>query len=342
MSEPTNRPSDLAPAATARPDLGAPANERLQIVYIASHGRSGSTLVGSIVGLLRGSCFVGEVRTAWEDGIRHNRACGCGRPFRECPFWTAVFIDAYGGFDTEKSRAAERTILGLGAPREAVRLWGAILARRPLDDDAAAYRRALLPLYRAIHRACGGKVIVDSSKLVRYGLVLASLPDIDIRFINLVRDVRSVVQSRARPALMRDGTTRHVGDSEAPQYRIAKVVSRWVARNELGMRLVDRFGGLRVLYEEFARDPRPTLAAFAGEAEAAAVMDRLRSQAADSGTVQHQLGGNWVRGLKLELRETWRQELPARVRLATTALAWPFLRRYRFENRRAGGLMPPH
>jgi len=309
----------------------------MRIVYIACHGRSGSTLVGSVMGLLDDFCFVGEVRTAWTDGIRDNRACGCGKPFRECDFWSDVFDRAYGGFDSDAARAACDLFIEYHRPFGSTDLWGSVLWRRLNRKRGARYLAAIAPLYRAIHVASGGKVIIDTSKHLRYGMLLTGLPDTEVRFVNLVRDVRGVVLSRARPALMRDGSARHADRSTHPHYRILKVVTRWAARNELSMRLIQKFGGLRVLYEAFARDPRPALEALAGAERATTAMARLEG---DSGHVQHQLAGNWVRGLKLEVRESWPTELPAWVRIVTTVLAWPFLRRYRFEAYRAGGLVP--
>ncbi len=316
----------------------SPPGDRLRVIYIASHSRSGSTLVGSLIGTLTDCCYVGEVWAAWTDGVHANRNCGCGKRFRDCPFWTAVFDRAFGGFDTPASRHAERAIAHLQSPREALRLWLSIRRSGRIATETDAYHRVLRPLYRAICDVCGGRVIVDSSKLLRYGALIASMPDVDIRFVNVVRDVRGVVLSRARPALMRDGDLRHATYGN-PRYRIVRVVFRWVARNELSTGLLEVFGGLRILYEEFVRDPRPALVALAGADPATHAMRQLEV-GGDSAVLQHQLGGNWVRGLKLEPRQAWREELPTVVRLATTALAWPFLRRYRFENRRAGGLLP--
>jgi hypothetical protein len=337
MTEVPPSSTDASRPAPGGRDLVSPQADRLRIIYIAAHGRSGTTLVGSLIGMLDDCCFVGEVWAAWTDGVRANRLCGCGEAFRNCPFWTSVFDRAFGGFDTPASRDAERAIARLQAPGEALKFWRAILQHGAIATDTTAYQNALLPLYQAIRDVSGGKLIVDSSKLLRYGALIASLPNVDIRFVNVVRDVRGVMLSRARPALMRDGDARYTEESVTPRYRIMRVVWRWVVRNELSMRLIDRFGGLRVLYEEFVRDPRPTLTALASAESATRATQRI-----EDGTVpaQHQLGGNWVRGLKLEPRETWREELPRRVRVATTALAWPFLRRYRFEIRGAGGLLP--
>lgn len=328
-----------APVATGRLIPGAARADSVRVIYIAGHSRSGSTLVGSLIGMLDDCCYVGEVVAAWTDGVHGNRNCGCGKPFRDCPFWSVVFDRAYGGFDTPGSSAAEQAIAQLRSPGEALRLWWSIWRHRRISTDTAIYQVALAPLYRAIRDVCGGKVIVDSSKLLRFGALIASMPDVEIRFVNVVRDVRGVVQSRARPALMRDGDVRHADASGEPRYRIVRVVSRWIGRNEFSMRLIDAFGGLRVPYEEFARDPIPILAELADAESAARAMRGLEGRT-ESRPAQHQLGGNWVRDLRLEPRQTWQQELPRSVRVATTALAWPFLRRYRFESRHPGGLLP--
>ena len=325
-----------SPSSLAGRDHVSPAADRLRVIYIAAHSRSGTTLVGSLIGMLDDCCFVGEVWAAWTDGVDANRMCGCGRAFRDCPFWTDVFQRAFGGFGTSASRDAQRAIARLQSTGDALSFWTSMWLRGSIAGDTTAYRNALRPLYAAIQEVSGGKVIVDSSKLLRYGALIASMPNVDIRFVNVVRDVRGVMQSRARPALMRDGDVRHADGSDAPRYRITRVVSRWVGRNELSMRLIDRFGGMRVSYEDFVRDPRPTLTALSNADDAEHAMKQLEQGAVPE---QHQLGGNWVRGLKLEPRETWRDELPRRVKVVTTALAWPFLRRYRFENRGAGGLL---
>src|SRR5262249_58384738 len=66
----------------------------LQVVYITGSGRSGTTLLGHILGQLEGFCFVGEAMYAWR--ALGQRLCGCGVPLESCEFWSAVRREAGG------------------------------------------------------------------------------------------------------------------------------------------------------------------------------------------------------------------------------------------------------
>ena len=58
------------------------------VLYIAGTGRSGSTLLASILGEVEGVFAAGEVRYLWQRGLAERRLCGCGVPVRDCPVWT--------------------------------------------------------------------------------------------------------------------------------------------------------------------------------------------------------------------------------------------------------------
>ena len=77
------------------------------MLYLGGLGRSGSTLIERLIGQLPGVCPVGELVHLWERGITEGERCGCGEPFRECPFWQQVGKAAFGGWDeVEVSRVA--------------------------------------------------------------------------------------------------------------------------------------------------------------------------------------------------------------------------------------------
>jgi hypothetical protein len=178
----------------------------IPVLYIVSHPRSGSTLVGSVLGLANGHVYVGEVRDVWRDGLQQNERCGCGQPFRDCPFWTEVFARAFGGFDTMEAKSAAAAFDRMATWAEALRLLP-LAWRFPLNNDSEQdYSVPLAKLYAAIRDVSGAAVIVDSSKTMRYAALLAATPGIAITLTNLVRDPRGIVHSRMQRARYRDGT----------------------------------------------------------------------------------------------------------------------------------------
>ncbi|MBL8906614.1 MAG: hypothetical protein JNM20_08055 [Rhizobiales bacterium] len=301
----------------------------LDIVYICSHGRSGSTLVGSVLGLAEGYCYVGEVRDVWTDGLADNLPCGCGRPFRHCPFWTQVFAQAFGGFDTPAAKEAACLFTGMYRPAPSIELFRLVLFPGAKGRDIARYTSALARLYHAIAEVSGCGTIVDSSKALRYGVLVARIPGFRTRWVNVIRDPRGIVHSRTRRARFRDGSDKPPEEGESG-YRVFRIIAKWVARNGLSRHIMRASGGVRVIYEDFVRDQKPLLAAVAGPEQAEKVAAMLASGIPET-VVQHQVAGNWVRGLKISPKESWRTELPQRVSRLTALLSAPWRRSYRFE-----------
>ncbi|WFE56500.1 sulfotransferase [Micromonospora sp. WMMD712] len=236
-------------------------NPPVRVLYLAGSGRSGSTLVTTVLGQYPGVFAAGELRYLWQRGEVENRPCGCGRPLRDCPLWRAV----------RRELPVERAATIAAGLRGRLRMRGlpALLRRhrrgdRPVPahpDDAA-----LAGLYAAVARHTGARVVVDSSKLPPYGALVAALPGIDLRVLHLVRDPRATAFSwRRRRGL--DGDADPELMSRPPVWKAALL---WLVWNTVTVRLWgDRAPGgyLRVRYEDLTADPEPTLrriAAFAG------------------------------------------------------------------------------
>ncbi|MDQ3927328.1 MAG: hypothetical protein M3272_10185, partial [Actinomycetota bacterium] len=78
---------------------------KIKVLYIAGFGRSGSTLLGNVLGQVDDFVSVGEIRNIWLHGLIQNKVCGCGAPFKECEMWQPVLNEAFGdrgGVDPEK------------------------------------------------------------------------------------------------------------------------------------------------------------------------------------------------------------------------------------------------
>src|SRR5690349_13356603 len=69
-----------------------------QVLYIAGEGRSGSTVLAALLGTYENYVSVGEIRGVWR-AVETDELCGCGLQFSQCPFWTEVGRDAFGGWE---------------------------------------------------------------------------------------------------------------------------------------------------------------------------------------------------------------------------------------------------
>src|SRR3712207_7778115 len=74
-------------------------NYPVKVLYVVGLGRSGSTILSNSLGQIAGYFSAGELNFIWRHNVLENRLCGCGRPFRECPVWTRVMDEAFGGVD---------------------------------------------------------------------------------------------------------------------------------------------------------------------------------------------------------------------------------------------------
>ena len=168
------------------------------VIYIAGTGRSGSTLLASLLGEVEGCFAAGEVRYLWQRGLAERRLCGCGVPVRECPVWKRVLAESGHLDDPDRVEGVVSLLQRTGR----IRNLPAILvgSLRPELDPArslsgARDRAALGDVYAAMAHVTGSRVIVDSSKLPAYANVLAATPGIDLRVVHLIRDPRGAAHS---------------------------------------------------------------------------------------------------------------------------------------------------
>ena len=303
--------------------------QRVKVLLIASCDRSGSTVVGNILGSGMHFFHGGEIHHVWGRGLIGNWLCGCGKPFRECDLWANVLGDAFGG--AERADAHSMANLRMIAYSKQNRLLAFTAdGRRHIEATLSAYLENLDRLYRGIQSRTGAGVIVDSSKTAVHGWLLTMLPSIDLYLLHLVRDARGVAYSLGKKK-------RHLGAPEQRQmarHGTLKSSRMWL-RDNLGIEsLSSSLSGrsLKVRYEDFVTRPRDVLHSVCE------LVDEDVSQLpplVDSCVViqaSHTVSGNPMRleTGKLEIRpdDEWRTKMKFHQRAVVTALTWPVLRQY--------------
>lgn len=303
-------------------------SDPIRILYIGGYGRSGSTLLERALGQLDGFCAVGELRHVWDRGVRDNQLCGCGQPFRTCPFWGAVVDRAFGGFD----RIDAAGMVELAHRTDRTRFIPSLLWRgsAAFERRVAAYGAVLRRLYAAIRNVAGCTVIVDSSKEPSYAYLLRRIGGLDLSLLHLVRDSRAVafswVRKRERPEIH---WTRAFMDVHAPP----KSAALWLLFNALCHGLAARgCPSCRVHYEDFAADPAAVLrTVLAGLGAADVRLDFVREQRVTLAP-NHTVSGNPMRfavgEVEIVLDREWRAHMARTDRWLMSALTYPLLRAY--------------
>ena len=234
----------------------------VEVLYIIGTGRSGSTLLASILGSTVGMFSAGELRFIWERGFIEDRRCGCGRHFHECPTWSGVIDETFGDAPPDAGRMMRE--VSHVTRRHLPKLLAGRFDDATLRRSAGYYLDNVEQLYRGV-AATTGEMIVDSSKLPTYCNLLDHVPSLRLRVVHLVRDPR-----RHRPLLV--APSRHGviddDDEEMDRFSVWKSSALWDIWNSTARHL---FGGrddyLCIRYEDLVARPHEVVdqvRAFAG------------------------------------------------------------------------------
>lgn len=302
--------------------------DKIKVLYIGGYSRSGSTLLDRTLGQMDGFFSVGELRYIWERSFKANQPCGCGKPFRDCPFWKEVFDRTHGGFD----RVDLDKILWLKRNVDRMRYIPQLLSPRrspAYRENLKRYSDSIGELYAGIHEVSGAGIIVDSSKDPSYALAMAELQNVDLYLVQLVRDSRAAAYSwfRKKAAHEIQGKKVYMARESAVNSSLG-----WMQANLLIEPLKLRIPSMTVRYEDFILNPAGILSeilALAGE------KGRRIPLAGDNMVylrVNHTVSGNPMRfqngPVELRLDDEWRTSMRPADKRTVTALTWPLLLKY--------------
>jgi Sulfotransferase family len=302
------------------------ATEPVPVVYVLGWYRSGTTLLGNLLGQLPGFISVGELQALWHRLGSLGSLCGCGLTFNDCPFWSQVRHRLFG--DTTEGEAVtekwQKEIfppkhrwrllpLLLGAPARATRRWAAL----------PAYAARMADLYAVVSDISGGAVVIDTSKEAADAALIATIPTIRACFVHIVRDPRGAVYSHLR--------------AEPPDGKriiaVAYLSVSWAVTNVAStlVRLVRGRGGRSVMvrYEDLVLRPDSELTRIVVCTGRPLVAVALRRDGGDVWVERcHTADGNPARmrhgRLTISEDRSWETGLTLAERTVIFAITWPF------------------
>jgi hypothetical protein len=310
---------------------------RPKVLYIAGSTRTGSTLIGQILGEIPGWFDCGELKLIWL-----NRVCGCGTRVHECGVWKPVLDRVLSEDEDLTIGLMVLTQVRHVRPRPDKLRAIARLARAKgegIESEVSyrdGYARAQERLYEAICERTGAGVVVDSSKNPADAYLLAQLTDVDLHVLHLVRDPRAVAYACGKDKALTGLPGRYMRLGAA-RGSLDWLRSHALIEAVLRPKLASRYQRLR--YEDFVADPRAALQA---------VCDQVGLPDAElpfSGprTVRlgpnHTVAGNTNRftGGEVEIRvdDAWTSRIDPRTRAVATICSAPLMRRYGYRVLRA-------
>jgi hypothetical protein len=307
---------------------------QVSVLSVVGAGRSGTTVIASILGEVPGCAGAGEIRWLWERGVLEGRPCACGEKPLLCPVWAPVVERVLSTAGPDGTVPTAESIVAaqqeLDETRNRLRILRGAVGDRDDWPALSLVRHVTGMVVRGFAEATGADVVIDTSKRPLDAAVMAQVPDVDHYVVHMLRDPRAVAHSWRRAKAYSVGTeTRTMGTRKLPA-----TVRRWLA-NALGTEALHRQVAddhwERLRYEDFCAQPVDS-------------MDRLLTMMGVSGrppfenatTVHlqpnHIVAGNPSRfevgSVRIRVDEEWKTAMSRRDRRLVTSSTWPLLHRY--------------
>jgi hypothetical protein len=292
----------------------------MPVVYLAGSGHTGSTLLALFADAHPRIVSVGETsfkRKIQRRGSRRQILCTCGVSHLECPFWQEVFRGVnQAGFEFGALEWSNDFRYKNPLAHRLLSRYSASPGRRILQAAAGLFvpshrtriervRRVNVAFIRTVLRVANADVFFDTSKKAVRLHHLMQTPELDVKVIKLVRDVRGYVSSaKKRGQSVEDAahSWRHVQET-------VDSVTRQLPPDRL----------MTLRYEDVCRDPRTWLK----RVYAFCAVDAIDPPDVVVSQDHHVLGNNLRRREKIEIRldESWRSLLDGAEQQRAVAIA---------------------
>ena len=246
----------------------------MKIVYLMGAGRSGTTLVTTLLGNANGIIAIGEMHQFLEY-VLDNKPCSCGQELANCEFWAPVIKSLLAGYSREEL---------LNYQQLSAKVESHTYILKSLVSQHKKYTEFTQDVFNKIATIYGPITYVDSSKYISRGLQLSKKFGANLKLVYMVRDVRGVINSFKK-------------NVQTSKSALGSIVYYW-GINSFGLLVAMLYGKKRVFkfrYEDLIANPERTLTSLGSflEVPLTAVQNKLTNDTPF--VMPHIIAGNRMR-----------------------------------------------
>ncbi len=262
---------------------------KTNVLYIAGYGRSGSTILGVIIGSLPGIFNGGEIAALPKYIDIEELKCPCGSNYIDCPVWGRVIEQLPGKLNFVKE---------MGKIQEKVESLGAPVKMKITESNTLRkkYDQYLTKFFKEVAKTTNSSLIVDASKTARgctwRPVTLQNTGSIDVYVLHLIRSLCQVVSSCKKGS----NTNIERGINESHKVvRSAKSIVGWIVANaSVHYGSIKRLKKATISYESMLIDESRVVKSIIENAQIMDILERKKNQTykKEEYKIGHMVGGN--------------------------------------------------
>lgn len=253
----------------------------MKIIYIAGDGRSGSTLLDSVLSNIDNSISVGECHRFWNRFYEKETFCGCSEKIEECSLWAKVDKRLKEEFPNYDPIIFQEQVKRIQFYKNFKNIPQIIE-----NEEWKSFCEIVKYFYKSVSLISEKKVIIDSSKSIGWAYLLQNLNFCDLRIIHLERNLSSVANSWKKTIILPEYYDKKVFMPKKSNFLILK---SWLKIKFLARKLKMLSPYFYMRYEELCRNPNYSLNRLQKFVEENLDLGNLQMQ------LNHAIGGNPMR-----------------------------------------------
>lgn len=293
--------------------------KKIKLIYIAGVDRSGSTLLGRILGEIPTALFVGEVKNTPASSRYGEQPCGCGKKLKECNVWapTLSLID-----NTKFGKWRRRRVRNM--------LFGTLDYQKSDMEEAAK-------IYRLLSKYSGRNIIVDSSKFPSYLELLNKLTTIDLCIVHITRDPRAVAYSWWNRPLHENKINKSIKTRSIETIRFENPIRSsiiWLLWNYIISRYSEDENYIHVKYEDLCDNPEKEVKKILNNFDIKKNINWHDGNTINLGK-HHSVRGNpnqkEIGNVELKKRDSWKKNINPIIKYCVNMITSPVMSKFNYK-----------